>query len=666
MFLANSWGLLGLLTLPVIVAIHLYHRRYPPLLVAGLHLWGLESHTAAAGRTREQLPITKSLICELLVALLLSLVLADPRWGHLGRVEHLVVVLDNSASMSAKPPGSAERSFREAAVSELERRVERLPRGSVLTLLRTGRRPEMLAGPAVPWEEAKLKLSDWRPALAKHDFHPTWDLASQLAADTGRLLFLTDRVPDGTTTVPATMEVVSFGRALENVAISAARWDFDSQSAQGKVFVRLTNYGQRAATVRVVGRVGSAEQRDTKPQSTSHASELAAHSNTAKALFQNEVTLDPGQSKPLEVNVPGGLGRIVIDLESIGDGLALDNRVELIEPKLRMLQVQVTLPVESVAGRAIRRVLTNIPDVTLTDSDPNLVIAPAHPLPPSKRDSWWLGIGPIDPAETARKAAADLAGPFVLEKQNPLLDGITLAGIVWGGVQAVSADITPIITAGSSPLLSRLNGTRATAHLLNIDLARSNLIDAPDWPILLSNLIELRRDNLPGLRRWNYRLNEDIRFRLFDELPAEPLPVVAPNTDISTTTTSTDTAPKEGTATPTVESRPLWLVHRGDKRPLAQATVIELPPLDEAGVYSVLDGDRPVGEFAVNFFDHEESTLTSLRPGIRAPEEFPRLAGFTIDQPLTWLILVGIVLITLTAFADWHVLRPRVRSKHHH
>ena len=105
-----------MLALPVIVAIHLYHRRYPPLLVAGLHLWGLESHTAAAGRTREQLPITTSLICELLAALLLSLVLADPRWGHLGRVEHLVVVLDNSASMSSKPPGSAERSFREAVL----------------------------------------------------------------------------------------------------------------------------------------------------------------------------------------------------------------------------------------------------------------------------------------------------------------------------------------------------------------------------------------------------------------------------------------------------------------------------------------------------------------------------------------------------------------------
>ena len=35
---ANPLGLFGLLTLPAILAIHLFHRRFPPLLVAGLHL----------------------------------------------------------------------------------------------------------------------------------------------------------------------------------------------------------------------------------------------------------------------------------------------------------------------------------------------------------------------------------------------------------------------------------------------------------------------------------------------------------------------------------------------------------------------------------------------------------------------------------------------------
>ena len=618
--------MLGLLALPAIVVIHLYHRRYPPLLVAGLHLWGIETHTTTAGRTRERLPITASLICELLAALVLSLVLADPRWGNLGKVVHLVVVLDNSASMSSRPPGLEEKTFRDAAIDELDRRAKQLPRGSVVTVLRTARRPEMLAGPAVPWEEAKPKLDEWRPALPKHDFQPTWDLASQLAAETGELLFLTDVVPDEKVATPKLMEIVSVGRALENVSISAARWDFDSQTAKGRVFLRLSNHGKRGANVRVAGSVGE------------------------RIIFQENVTLAAGVSSPLEVEVAGGLGRLSITTENIGDGLPLDNRIELIEPKVRTLHVALALSKDSPPLKAVQRALRGIPNVTLTDTaSAELIIAPAQPLPPSRRELAWLGIGPFDSSEPARKASQDIVGPYVLEKQNPLLDGLTLSGVVWGGVQPLKLDVAPIITAGQNPLLSRLNGTRTTAYLLNLDFARTNLGESPDWPILLSNLIELRRDNLPGLRRWNYRLNEEIRFRLIEDAPSTT--TAATSGDASAKNAERETELPES-------SRPLLLVHHGQKRSLARAPIVEVPPLEEADVYTILDGDRPIGEFAVNFFDSEESTLTDLRPGRRDPTEEAASSGFQIDQPLTWLILVGIVLILLVALSDWHVLRP--------
>ena len=626
MYFANPWGLLGLLALPAIVVIHLYHRRYPPLLVAGLHLWGIETHTTTAGRTRERLPITASLICELLAALVLSLVLADPRWGNLGKVVHLVVVLDNSASMSSRPPGLEEKSFRDAAIDELDRRAKQLPRGSVVTVLRTARRPEMLAGPAVPWEEAKPKLDEWRPALPKHDFQPTWDLASQLAAETGELLFLTDVVPDEKVATPKLMEIVSVGRALENVSISAARWDFDSQTAKGRVFLRLSNHGKRGANVRVAGSVGE------------------------RIIFQENVTLAAGVSSPLEVEVAGGLGRLSITTENIGDGLPLDNRIELIEPKVRTLHVSLALSKDSPALKAVQRALRGIPNVTLTDTaSAELIIAPAQPLPPSRRELAWLGIGPFDSSEPARKASQDIVGPYVLEKQNPLLDGLTLSGVVWGGVQPLKLDVAPIITAGQNPLLSRLNGTRTTAYLLNLDFARTNLGESPDWPILLSNLIELRRDNLPGLRRWNYRLNEEIRFRLIEDAPSTT--TAATSGDASAKNAERETELPES-------SRPLLLVHHGQKRSLARAPIVEVPPLEEADVYTILDGDRLIGEFAVNFFDSEESTLTDLRPGRRDPKEEAASSGFQIDQPLTWLVLVGIVLILLAALTDWRVLRP--------
>src|SRR5665213_2103967 len=99
MYFANPWGLLALLALPLIILIHMYHRRFPPLVVAGLHLWSSETQQNLAGRRRETLPVTRSLILELLAALLLAVVLGDPRFGDVDKVLHLVAVLDNSASM---------------------------------------------------------------------------------------------------------------------------------------------------------------------------------------------------------------------------------------------------------------------------------------------------------------------------------------------------------------------------------------------------------------------------------------------------------------------------------------------------------------------------------------------------------------------------------------
>jgi hypothetical protein len=625
---ANPWGLLGLLALPTIVVIHLFHRRYPPLKIAGLHLWGVETQTTTAGRTRERLPITPSLLLELLAALCLSLVLADPRRGDLGKVVHLVVVLDNSASMSARPPGLDEKTFRDAALAELEKRVADLPRGSVVTVLRTGRRPEMLAGPAISWEEARPKLADWRPALPKHDFQATWDLAAQLAADTGELLFLTDVVPDKQTAVPRRMEIVSVGRALQNVSISAARWDYDSESGKGAIFVRLTNHGDRAANARVMGMIRERE------------------------VFSETLSLDARGSAPLEVAVPGGFGQLRIQAESIGDGLSLDNQVELIEPKVRTVHVAIALPKDSAELKAVQRALRGIPDVSPTDRESaEFIIGSAGELPPSQRELWWLGIGPLDRSEEARKAALDVTGPYVLEKQNPLLEGLTMAGVVWGGVQPLKLETVPLITAGQQSLLSRLMGTRTTAFVLNIDFSRTNLAESPDWPILLSNLLEMRRDNLPGLRRWNYRLNEQIQLRLVEE----PSSVTTANAPTSTPKTTA----KEKNSEVDAEARALFLVHGDQRRPIARASVIELPPLDEAGIYSIEDRGQTVGEFAVNFFDPEESTLSGLRPGRREPEQpTSSLGGFQIDQPLTWVILLGIVLILLAAFADWHVLQP--------
>jgi hypothetical protein len=604
MTFANPWGLLGLLALPAIVILHLYYRRFPPLLVGGLHLWGVQTQVREAGRRREPLPITASLLLELLAAAVLSLVLAQPRLDESRQVEHLIVVLDNSASMQARPPG--KKSFRDAAADEIDSRFHRLPARSVATLIVTGRRPELLAGPATSLAKARTALAGWRPGAVAHDFEPAWDLASQLAEASGRILFVTNHLPPKQSPTPKAMEIVSVGQPLENTAITAARWIFDPKTKQGRVFLRVGNFGKKPADVQVVGRHGDQQ------------------------LFAKTLSLKAGADAALEADVRGGLGDLAVETSSPADGLDIDNHATLIEPKVRTVTIALSLPADHAAVRPVRRALAGISETQFgSPSDAQLVIAAANAAPPSQPGLTWLGIGPIDPSEAARKEAKDIIGLYLLEKRNPLLDGVVLGGVVFGGVQPVTLEATPLISAGKQLLLCKLGGVRTSAYLLNLDFGRSNLAESPDWPILIKNLVEICRDALPGLKRWNYRLNEEIVFRL-------------------------DANDRAGD--------PLTLSFGGKTQPLARSPVVEIPPLHQTGTYEVRDGDRSIGRFTVNFHDPVESNLIALGPGQRDAVSEPPVLSYHLDDPFSWLIAAGIAIIFAAVLADWFVLDRQARA----
>jgi Ca-activated chloride channel homolog len=406
--------------------------------------------------------------------------------------------------------------------------------------------------------------------------------------------------------VPASLEVVSVGRRLENVAINAARWNFDSASGKGSVYLRIQNLGRSAANVEIRGRNGQT------------------------LVFRKSMPLAPQSAAALETEVAGGLGVLRVEIAAAEDGLPLDNHVDLVEPEVRTVTAAITLP-GGAASRLVRKVLDVLPNVQYGDVESaNLVVAPGGILPESNPRVWWLGFGPLSAEPEAAEQAKDLAGPYLLDKRNPLLDGVVLGGVVWGGVQPTAFDLTPLVSAGNSILFGRLTGTRTVAHLMNIDLARSNLGESPDWPILLTNLIEQRRDSLPGLQRWNYRLGEEVRFRLF-----------------------------EGEIDPAGDGGgPLTLEHAGRSRQIARSGLVELTTLDETGVYEVKDGTNLVGRFAVNFFDPEESDLTALVPGKLASRNETPIAEVTVDNPYSWPILLGLAVIAGLVIADWYVLQP--------
>lgn len=659
MTFVNPWGLLALLAVPAIIVIHLYQRRFPTLVVSGLHLWSVETRQSLPGRRREKLPVSTSLILECLAALLLALLLAGPRIGEANRVPHLVVVLDDSASMSARRvDGGVETTARDAAIRELSRRVELAGRGSVLSIVTSGVRPALLVGPAASWDDAQRALAAWEPRSPRHAFEPAWDLALQLADEKSSVLFLTDAVPQNLPEVnrtkekaenktaaaktpekkeeplrgslPERLELVSVGERASNLAIEASRWTFDPTGAKGELFVRVRNFSDQPQSAELVG-LRNAETVFRKPIAIAAGGAESVLFDVPGGLGEVTVSIGTGtQSKPAAT--PAGappVGSAVVASDARVDALEIDSRVDLIEPKVRMVTVALTLP-EGMGAARIKRVLEVMPGVQFGEADAaHLVIGPAGERPVESDRAWWLGIGPVSVGAAEREAAVDVAGPYLLEKSHPLLDGVVLGGVVWGGVQKGIENATPLISAGELPLLSRITGTRTVGYLLNIDLGRSNLTESPDWPILLTNLIELRRSELPGLSRWNYRLGEIVRFRLY-----------------------------EGAVDPVADgSGELTLVHNGVTRKVPRGPTVELTGTNETGLYVINEGPRELGRFAMQFNDLEESNLRERLPG-RIESQVALAGRLEVESPFSWWLLAGIVAVMALLLGDYRSLAP--------
>ena len=222
---------------------------------------------------------------------------------------------------------------------------------------------------------------------------------------------------------------------------------------------------------------------------------------------------------------------------------------------------------------------------------------------------WRVGFGRAPARLIAPGASQDLIGPFISEKRHPLLQGTTLAGVVWTGALPINLNAAhPVLSSGNQPLIGLLGARPDEGILFNLDLDRTNLIRAPDWPILISNVVELRRQNLPGPERWNYRAGEWVRVRLGRD-PKGPLKFRCGSTE----------------------------------RELPPARLMEFTAPEPCGVLEIQEGEETAFQLGVNFLDENETNLSD-----RARGEFgkpnTKAAGLLAESgaesdPLFWTLL---------------------------
>jgi hypothetical protein len=593
MFL-NPLGLLALLGVPLVVALHLFRRRFEPQRVSALFLWQAGRPTAAAGRRRERLLTSPSFWSEVLLALLLGLAFAGPRGCGALSARHLVVVLDGSASMTAGD--GAAPSALELVREELRERIDGLPTGSRVTLVESGPAPRIVAGPAAFPDEALARLEGLAPRAGRHDLGPAAALALELAGGEAVTLYTDRYEPEA---LPEEVGVVALGRPRENLAVvRAARLRAeDGAPGEDEVLATIANLSGRERQVRV---------------------ELVGASGLAR---EEALRIGPGAREAVRLRLAAGVGPV--ELRLVGDGRPLDaqpadDRARLMPPPERELRLACTLPpetrralgLEREGGPPLGRWLDLVPRSSAAPSpeDADLVIAAEAAGGPR---TWTLRL------DAGAGEPADLVGPFLVDRRHPLADGLELQGVIWSVGEELELPGLPLVSAGNTPLLTEEERGEARVVHLGLGIARSTLQRSPDWPILLANLAEARRDAMDGPRATNLAVGEAFVFQA-----REPAVYALRGPD--------------------------------GERELRAVGTLEVDDLDEPGEYTLLRAGQELARFAVHLADDAESDLRALSSGRR--ESSRELAEARSDSSLLVLLLglaaLGAVLV------DWWVLRP--------
>lgn len=448
---ANPFGLLALLGIPAVLAIHFLQRKARELPVSTLFLLNHTRREAAGGRRFERLLPSIPLWMQLLAVLLLAWFLAQPRYRKSGSVQRVAIVLDSSASMGV---------FKKEAVDRL---AEMLPglRGAAseiqLTVLESvPNRPRLYAGPSM--DELKGALERWQPRDGPVDPTQSLRLARSLVSREGTVLYLTDTPA---ATLPYQASQLAVGEAFDNAGFTGVSFATVEGALVWRALVR--NHGTHAVdrTWSIKSSAGATEPRPLK--------------------------LEPGALVTLQAAFPKDAENVRVVLSP--DRFPLDDVLPLVLPRPKPISL---FAATSPAFTGFADKLLHALDAAESSKDAataDLSIASYNPLDPALPSG-----GAIVFVEDETRTGAWLKGGIVAEA-DPLMDGLNWQSLL--ARETIQLERRPadkvLLWQDQRPLIfvRETNGTRQL--LFNFDPTLSNAEKQPAFIVLLHRFAETIR-----------------------------------------------------------------------------------------------------------------------------------------------------------------------------
>lgn len=481
------WGLLALLSVPAVIALHLFRNRLPERRVAAVFLFPGTAVASDGGRTRTKLRRSRSLWLECLAALLATLWLSGFTFGDL-LPRHLVVVIDNSASMAAT-------STRERAGKVLQQLHEDLAANDEISIVVSGTPAQVVAGPRAERGELQSFRTQWQPSMPSHSLQSALDLAREIAGHSGEIVFLTDAdLADS----GGDVRTVGCGRAVGNAAVASLQRLRGAKA--DRLLVKIAGYGK----------VGNGDVVVT-----------AGDLELARVPMSQ---IRPSGDLDFAVSVPHDQERVRVQLPD--DALLLDNEAWLVAVPDVIVSVCDELPALLRAQLELPRIFDALQSWR-EESNARRAQLVLRATPGTLR------AGQIEMvlARTAGKKQAHRS-PFVLDRSHSLLSGIELQGIAWqSGSGQLPGQV--LVASGDKVLISAEQTAAGRRIWCDVDGMAGNFVRAPDWPILFANVLELASQDVPGCVAQQLAVGDELIYRCGEVKQA--IELVGPNQQVLVT-----------------------------------------------------------------------------------------------------------------------------------
>ncbi len=338
----NFYGLWALIGIPAVLIIHFLQRRAKVEIVSTLFLLHQTQRESTSGRRFDRLVHSIPLWLQILIVLLVTWLLVQPKYIKAKSTQRIAIVLDSSASM---------RVFKKKIPEVLQREISRLQGNAAnieIWLIESDpSKTKIYQGTSK--EDMLLALENWQPSSGATDFSNTLRVARSLVGAEGAISYITDITPQSP--APYNSSSIAIGAPSDNCGFTGVTFEKNSKDLIWKAIVR--NYS------------------NTEQTRTWHL-ETATGKSSSKSI-----TLAAGSLTTLQGVFPANQSRCRLQLS--GDAFDLDDTLPLVRPAPKPLIITSNLPQE--IAKLGERITASFPNLKAVTANADLVITSTDTTP---------------------------------------------------------------------------------------------------------------------------------------------------------------------------------------------------------------------------------------------------------------------------------------------